>query len=237
MGPPAQWPNKYRGLLVPNPKDISEWNRVLSLIDGAVEKHKLPSVSFIAESGPDPFKILVSTMISLRTKDEVTLPASLRLFKEASTPKEMINLSIDQIANLIFPAGFYKTKADNIKKTCIRLVEVHGGEVPSSRDELMALPGVGTKTASLTLSLGFGIDAICVDTHVHRIVNRLDWIRTDSPEKSEKALEQILPREHWIGINELLIHFGQQICKPQSPHCSRCPLDSECPRIGVVRRR
>lgn len=214
-----------------------DWDRLFALMDDSVEKVILPSVSFIAEKGPDPYKILVSTMISLRTKDEVTLPASLRLFEAADTPEKMSALAEEVIAGKIYPAGFYKTKAKSIKEASRLLMTKHRGQVPPDRDELMALPGVGTKTASLTLSLGFGIDAICVDTHVHRIVNRLGWVKTDTPEKSEKALEKVLPRRLWIPVNELLIHFGQQICRPQSPFCSRCPLEGECPKNGVERSR
>ena len=214
-----------------------DWDRLFALIDGAVEKIVLPSVSFIAQEGPQPFKILISTMISLRTKDEVTLPASLRLFEVADTPEKMAALPEEAIAARIYPAGFYKTKAKNIREASRILISQHNGHVPPDRESLMALPGVGTKTASLTLSLGFGIDAICVDTHVHRIVNRLGWIKTDAPEKTETALEGVLPRRFWIPINEQLIHFGQQICRPQSPFCSRCPLKPECPQIGVKRHR
>lgn len=214
-----------------------DWDRLFDLIDGSVEKIILPSVSFIANEGPHPFKILISTMISLRTKDEVTLPASLRLFERADTPEKMAVLPEEVIADKIYPAGFYKTKAKNIRKASQILLSQHGGQVPSDRQALLALPGVGTKTASLTLSLGFGIDAICVDTHVHRVVNRLGWVNTQSPEKSEAALEEVLPRRFWIPINERLIHFGQQICRPQSPFCSRCPLEPECPQKGVERHR
>ena len=222
---------------MPAPKTEKEWKTVFDTIEASVTRVVLPSVSFIAEEGPDPFKILVSTMISLRTKDEVTLAASHRLFAVADTPEKMAALEEQSIAEIIYPAGFYKTKATNIKEASRIIAHRYHGMVPPDREALMDLPGVGTKTASLTLSLGFGIDAICVDTHVHRIVNRLGWIDTDTPEKSEKALEQVLPRNYWIPVNELLIHFGQQICRPQSPFCSRCPLTTECPRIGVGRTR
>ena len=222
---------------MPAPKNEKEWKAVFDTIEAAITRVVLPSVSFIAEEGPDPFKILVSTMISLRTKDDVTLAASHRLFAAADTPEKMAALEEETIAQTIYPAGFYKTKAKNIKEASRIIAHRYHGMVPPDREALMDLPGVGTKTASLTLSLGFGIDAICVDTHVHRIVNRLGWIDTDTPEKSEKALEQVLPQNYWIPVNELLIHFGQQICRPQSPFCSRCPLSAECPRIGVGRTR
>ena len=214
-----------------------EWDRIIRTIEGSVERVVLPSVSFIAEDGPAPFRILISTMISLRTKDEVTLPASLRLFKRADTPETMVKLSADEIEKLIYPAGFYKTKAQNILKTSRIIIKEFGGRVPGQREKLMSLPGVGLKTANLVLSLGFQIDAICVDTHVHRIANRLGWVETKSPDDTEKELSRVLPVKHWIPINELLIFFGQQICRPQSPFCSRCPLRLKCPRCGVTRSR
>ncbi|MDR1893920.1 MAG: endonuclease III [Spirochaetales bacterium] len=236
-----------------SPPGSRNWESCFKAIDGAVEKTVLPSVSFIAgeNSGvtfpktevlgkpqdSSAFRILVSTMISLRTKDEVTLPASLRLFARASGPEEMAGLTEDEIAKLIFPAGFYRTKAANILKASQILLARHGGQVPPRREDLLALPGVGPKTASLVLSLAFGIPAICVDTHVHRVSNRLGWINTKTPPDSEAALMEILPQEHWISLNERLIFFGQQICTPLSPHCSRCPLGPDCPRIGVGRSR
>lgn len=197
----------------------------------------MPSVSQIAEKLRDPFKVLISTMISLRTKDEVTLPAAGRLFSRAETPEQLRRLSEKEIAELIYPAGFYKTKAGNIKKTADILCREYGGSVPDSEESLLALPGVGRKTANLVLNLGFGIDAICVDTHVHRISNRLGLVSTKTPEETEQGLMKVLPKKYWIEINELLVKFGQQICTPQSPRCSRCTLVEMCPRIGVVRSR
>jgi len=163
-------------------------------------------------------------MISLRTKDEVTLAASRRLFALASTPDEIRKLPQAEIARLIFPAGFYRTKAAQIRQVAGLLVDRHGGEVPTTLAELTALPGVGPKTANLVLGLGFGTPAICVDTHVHRICNRVGWVETTTPEKTEAALQKVLPRAHWIELNGLFVAFGRQICTPQSPRCSRCPI-------------
>lgn len=219
------------------PATKRDWESQFARIDEAVEKIVLPSVSAIAEDGSNPFKILISTMISLRTKDDVTLSSSLRLFEEASTPEEIMTLTHEEIEKLIYPAGFYKIKAKSILEVCSILLKKWEGKVPDDKEALMALPGVGTKTANLTLGLGFGIDAICVDTHVHRIANRLGWIESPTPEKSEKALEKVLPRKLWIPINELMVHFGQQICKPVSPFCSQCPMSKNCPKIGVDRSR
>ena len=187
--------------------------------------------------GDRAYRVLVSTMISLRTKDEVTLPASNRLLAEAATPLELSQLPEHRIAALIYPAGFYRTKAGNLRAVGKELVSRFGGTVPSTLDELTSLPGVGRKTANLVLSVGLGIDAICVDTHVHRIANRIGWVATTKPEQTEYALMDILPRKYWIPINELLVGFGQQTCTPISPHCSRCPVLGECNRVGVSRSR
>jgi endonuclease-3 len=184
-----------------------------------------------------PYRVLVSTVISLRTKDEVTLPASERLLSAAPTVEHLAELREDRIARLIYPAGFYRMKARNLRACADLIRKHHNGVVPRSVEELTELPGVGRKTANLVLGIGYGIDAICVDTHVHRIANRLGWIETRTPERSEQALMRILPRRFWIPVNELLVGFGQQVCKPVSPLCSRCPLENECPKVDVAHRR
>ena len=176
-------------------------------------------------------------MISLRTKDAVTAQASARLFAVAATPGAVVGLAEARIAKLIFPAGFYNTKAKQIRAIARRVAADHHGEVPGDREALLALPGVGRKTANLVLGLGFGIPAICVDTHVHRISNRLGLVNTRTPEQTEHALESLLPQRSWIDINDLLVTFGQQVCHPTSPRCSTCPLAARCPRLGVTRSR
>jgi endonuclease-3 len=198
---------------------------------------EVPSVSRIAREHHDPFRVLISTIISLRTKDDVTLAATERLFAEAATPQQMATLEPERIGELIYPAGFYKTKGKNIAEVCRILIDEHRGRVPDSLEELLELPGVGRKTANLVLGLGFAIPSICVDTHVHRIANRLGWIETKTPEQTEFALMEILPRDLWIPINEILVRFGQRTCTPTSPWCSRCPVAAACPRIGVGRSR
>jgi endonuclease-3 len=198
---------------------------------------RLPSVSEVAERKPDPFHILVSTMISLRTKDEVTSASSKRLLTRASDPKKMAKLSETEIAKLIYPAGFYNTKARNLKSAANTLVSHYDGRVPEDMEKLLELPGVGRKTANLVRNLGYGLDGICVDTHVHRITNRLGWVQTKTPQQTESALEKILPQKYWIPINELLVRFGQTLCNPLSPICSRCPIYEHCLRIGVNRSR
>ena len=192
---------------------------------------------FVRHNGPDPFRILISCVISLRTKDEVTYPATQRLFARASTPATMAILTERIIAKAIYPAGFYRTKAKQIRAISKLLRDRHGGRVPDTIEALLELPGVGRKTANLTVTLGFGKPGICVDTHVHRIVNRLGWVATTSPDETEAALRAILPKRWWIPINETLVRHGQQVCKPLSPVCSACPIERRCGRIGVGRRR
>ena len=189
----------------------------------------IPAVSYVAITQNDPYCVLISTILSLRTKDDVTLQASVRLFNVASNPAEMLKLSPDQIEKLIFPTGFYKTKAQRILEISQILMDKYGGKVPSTVEELLALPGVGIKTANLTLNLGFGIDAICVDCHVHQISNRMGWIKTSTPEESEKV--------YWIPLNELLVSYGQEVCTSVSPKCSMCPENESCPKVGVTRSR
>jgi endonuclease-3 len=196
-----------------------------------------PSVTEVARKTRSPFKVLVSTVISARTKDEVTGPASRRLFDLAETPEEMAELPAPKISEAIYPAGFYNTKGRSIKEMSEKLVRDFDSEVPRNIDELLTLPGVGRKTANLVLTQGFGIDAICVDTHVHRIVNRLGVIDSKDPAGSEYALREILPREHWIEINDLLVSFGKKICRPISPFCSRCLITEDCGRAGVESSR
>jgi endonuclease-3 len=213
------------------------WDIIIKKITASLAGKAVPSVSRVAYENPDPFRVLVSTMISLRTKDEVTMGASARLLSRAPSPKELTELTESEIGKLIYPAGFYKTKAKYLVETGQILVTRHSGTVPDNMDGLLALPGVGRKTANLVLNLGFGIPAICVDTHVHRISNRTGWVSTKNPEGTELALMEILPKVFWIPINELLVRFGQNVCTPTSPWCSACPIYGCCDRVGVERHR
>jgi endonuclease-3 len=192
---------------------------------------------FVTENGADPYRILVSCILSLRTKDEVTYPATARLFAMASGPEAMLKLTPATIAKTIYPVGFYRTKAKQIRAISRILLSEHDGRVPDTIDALLRLPGVGRKTANLTVTLGFGKPGICVDTHVHRIANRLGWVVTRTPDETEAALRRVLPKRWWIPVNETLVRHGQQVCKPISPICSACPVERRCPRIGVGRTR
>lgn len=198
---------------------------------------RVTTLTEVEKERRSPFHLLVACIISLRTKDEVTGEASARLFRLADTPADLGKLRKEEIEAAIYPAGFYRNKAGQLKTIGGILEEKYGGEVPADLESLLALPGVGRKTANLVLGLGFGIPAICVDTHVHRIPNRLGMVSTSTPDQSERALEKLLPKNCWIDINDLLVTFGQNCCKPISPLCSSCPLDDLCERIGVERHR
>jgi endonuclease-3 len=185
----------------------------------------------------DPYEVLVGTLISLRTRDEVTVPATRRLLKIAPHPAALEGLRPRSIERAIYPACFYHTKARSLRAIARILRVQHGGNVPGTMDELLALPGVGRKTANLVLLLGFGIPALCVDTHVHRISNRLGFVAGRNPEATEASLRERLPQRYWWIYNELLVSFGKSICTPLSPRCSICPVSQDCPRIGVTRSR
>ena len=195
------------------------------------------SDAIIAEYGRDPYLILISCLLSLRAKDSMSFPVSCQLFKQARTPEQMVALSQQQIEKIIYSVGFYRQKAKQLCEVSKALIDQFGGVVPRTLEELLTLPGVGRKTANLVLGMAFGVPAICVDIHVHRISNRLGLIKTKTPEETEVALEKIIPREYWIEYNKLLVMWGQNICLPTSPLCSRCAIADLCPRIGVTRSR
>jgi len=199
---------------------------------------KDPSVNTVAEHySRSPWAVLVSTIISLRTKDEVTLAASERLLEKAKNPAELSALRQEKIEKLIYPAGFYRNKAASLKKIADILLEDYKGKVPSSMEELLALPGVGRKTANLVLNEAFDLDAICVDIHVHRISNRCGWLSSKNPEETEMILREILPKKFWKRINRLLVLYGQKLCRPVSPFCSQCVIKKFCSRRDVKSTR
>ncbi|HEX7125806.1 MAG TPA: endonuclease III [Thermodesulfobacteriota bacterium] len=214
-----------------------EATAALRVLRAASAAWDVPSVSFVAENSGSPFQILIATVLSLRTQDSTTIHAARRLFALASDPRAMLALDEATIAKAIYPVGFYRQKAGQIREICRILLERYGGEVPRDLDALLELPGVGRKTANLVVSLGYGLPGICVDTHVHRITNRWGYVETRTPEETEKALRAKLPRPYWIEINRLLVQFGQGICRPISPRCSTCPVARWCRRVGVTRAR
>jgi endonuclease-3 len=185
----------------------------------------------------DPFRVLISCIISLRTKEAVTAAASARLFTVAADSNVLAKLSVARISRLIYPAGFYRVKARIISLISRRIAHEFGGKVPSTLPELLSFKGVGRKTANLVLGVGFGIPAICVDTHVHRISNRLGWLVSVKPEETEVTLMRIFPRHYWIKLNDVLVAFGQNVCAPVSPFCSRCAVNRYCGKVGVIKSR
>lgn len=217
-----------------NAADIHE---VMAILCEEVRQWPSPAVTIVSQREGNPFKVLISCLLSLRTQDTTTGPASERLFSIADTPAAMLGLSEETIQQAIYPVGFYRNKARNIIDICRDLTERYHGTVPDRIDELLKLKGVGRKTANLVVTLGFGKPGICVDTHVHRICNRLGYVSTRTPEETEYALREKLPAEYWLRINDLLVTYGQNLCRPLSPHCSICRLNRYCERRGVDRCR
>jgi endonuclease III len=222
---------------IPGPITRSSIGRVLRILRKAAAGWNAPVLTLMAAERRDPFLTLIGCILSLRTKDQATAVAAPRLFARAHTPSKMLELSQADIEKLIYPVGFYHTKARVILQICRDLLGRFAGNVPDRIDDLLTLNGVGRKTANLVVTEAFRKPGICVDTHVHRISNRWGLIKTLTPEKSEIALREVLPRRYWIEYNSLLVAFGQTICQPVSPWCLRCPVSHLCPRIGVVRSR
>lgn len=211
-------------------------NRIIDILKDIYPSLNEPIVTMVSKEG-DPFFVLISTVLSLRTKDQTTREATQRLLAKARTPKEMLQLTQQQIAELIYPVGFYNVKSKNILRICRILIDKYDSKVPSKLEELLSLPNVGRKTANLVLSKGFNIMAICVDIHVHRVSNRLGLVSTKTPIQTEFALMEVLPKQYWIDYNDLIVSFGQSICTPISPHCSICKLKTYCSKIGVKHSR
>lgn len=214
--------------------DIHE---AIEILEDAVRNWTTPAVTIVSQREGDPFKVLISCILSLRTQDRTTGPASERLFALADTPQKMVRLSPEVIEEAIYPVGFYRTKAVNILGICKTLLQDYQGQVPDDLDELLKIKGVGRKTANLVITLGFGKPGICVDTHVHRICNRWGYVSTKKPEETEFALRKKLPRKYWLRINDLLVTYGQNQCTPVSPKCSTCRLSGFCDRVGVGKFR
>lgn len=201
---------------------------ILEILKREYEKWNPPIVTEIARETRDPFRVLVSTVLSSRTKDAVTRKAAERLFERAVTPSNIEKLPPREIEKLIYPVGFFHTKARRIPELARLLIDKYGGKVPDSLDELLKLPGVGRKTANLVITIGFGKPGICVDTHVHRISNRFGYVNTKNPTETEFSLRKKLPEKWWILYNDLLVTLGQNVCFPRSPNCSACPINKLC---------
>jgi endonuclease III len=205
-------------------------HQVVRILKREIRQWPVPAIGKYVET---PFTVLISCILSLRTQDRTTLAASDRLFAIAAEPKAMLAVPLDRIEEAIYPVSFYRTKARTIHTICKQLLSEHGGRVPSDMEALLRLHGVGRKTANIVVTLGFRKPGIAVDTHVHRISNRLGYVRTRTPEKTEMALRRKLPSRYWIVFNDLLVAYGQNLCKPISPHCSKCRIAAYCKRVGV----
>ncbi|MGH7410218.1 MAG: endonuclease III domain-containing protein [Candidatus Methylomirabilis sp.] len=212
-------------------------DRVLQLIRHAISAWEPPALNKIAEESRDPFRVLISCILSQQTKDHVTEAASARLYRLADRPETLLALSERRIARAIYPVSFYRVKARAIREVCRALLSRFAGRVPDSLEPLLSLNGVGRKTANLVLTVGYRKSGICVDTHVHRISNRWGYVSTKTPDQTEMALRRKLPKRHWISYNDLLVPFGQHLCRPISPFCSRCPVERWCARVGVTTHR
>ena len=218
----------------------SDWNRIFQALNSwrLKESQQDPSVSTVAELySNDPWAVLVSTILSLRTKDEVTLETSKCLLEKAPTPEKLNTMKEKDVAALAYPAGFYRTKAASLKKIAKILIDQYSGKVPADMENLLALPGVGRKTANLVLIEAFGKPGVCVDIHVHRITNRCGWLVSKTPDETEMILRKILPEKYWKSINAMLVLYGQKLCRPVSPFCSCCVIKKFCRQIGVERSR
>ena len=226
-----------KGQNTPPPVTHDSIGEVLRILRKEMANWNAPVMTLKVAERRDPFRTLIGCLLSLRTRDQATAIAAPRLFERANTPARMLELSQSEIEELIHGVGFYHGKARIIRGVCRDLLDRFAGKVPDRIDDLLTLNGVGRKTANLVVTQAFGKPGICVDTHVHRISNRWGLIKTRTPEKSEMALREVLPRQYWIEYNLILVAFGQTICQPVSPWCSRCPVNHLCPRIGVVRSR
>jgi endonuclease-3 len=209
-------------------------HQVVRILEKEIKQWPVPA---LAKYVATPFTVLISCILSLRTQDKTTLAASDRLFAIATTPESTLATPVRKIERAIYPVSFYRVKARTIHEICRQLISRFGGEVPSDLEELLSLPGVGRKTANIVVTLGFRKPGIAVDTHVHRISNRLGYVRTRTPDKTELALRRKLPSKYWIVFNDLLVTYGQNLCKPISPHCSTCSIAAYCRRIGVKTSR
>ncbi len=210
--------------------------RIIKILAKRYPSHDKTTLNRMRDN-PDAFKILISCLLSLRTQDKNTEIASKRLFAVATTPKKILALSNKKLEELIFSSGHYKKKTRTLKHVSKTLIEQFNNKVPDTKEELLSIKGIGPKTANIVLAFAFGKDALPIDTHCHRIPNRLGWVKTKKPEETEKKLEKLLPREYWKDFNAIFVQFGKDICVPISPKCSICPIERYCPKIGVTKHR
>ncbi len=213
--------------------DDRQIDAVVRILKKEVKQWKVPIVGVVAEKTRDPFQILISCVLSLRTQDGTTAAASKRLFAVARAPETLAKLPVRKIEKLIYPVGFYRVKAKNVREISRRLMADFDSRVPDTIEELLTLPGVGRKTANLVVTIGYDKYGICVDTHVHRITNRWGYVETATPEKTEFALREKLPKKHWKVINDLLVTYGQNLCRPIGPKCGECRIYDYCDRVGL----
>ncbi|MBA3751397.1 endonuclease III [Candidatus Dependentiae bacterium] len=211
---------------------------MLTILEKATSGMQKPMVSALEDLyGKDPFLILISCLLSLRAQDKVTFGICRKLFELARSPEELVKIPLSSLEELLHPLGFYRKKSHTIVSVSLELINRFNSRVPSTEKELLSLKGVGRKTANLVLGEGFGVPVICVDTHVHRISNRLGWVKTENPDQTEKELMKVVPQQYWLSVNYLLVMWGQNVCTPLSPWVTRCALKSLCPKIGVKKFR
>ncbi len=210
--------------------------KVMKILAGNFKPDRMTTLNRMRKN-PDAFKILISCLLSLRTQDKNTEKASGRLFAIAQTPKQILNLPVKKLEKLIFSSGHYKKKARTLKHVSRVLIEKYNGKVPDKKEELLSIKGIGPKTANIVLAFAYGKNVLPIDTHCHRIPNRLGWVKTKKPEQTEKELEKILPKRYWKDFNAIFVQFGKTICVPVSPKCSVCPVNRHCPKIGVDKHR
>ena len=211
--------------------------KIIRILRKYVQNLPVPIVELIEAQTKDPFKVLITTILSARTKDETTTRVVLKLFKKIKKLEDLDKYTVKEIEKLIYPVGFYKNKAKYLKELPKKIEELFEGKIPSTIDELIKLPGVGRKTANLVVAVAFQKPAICVDVHVHRITNRLGYVKTKTPLETEMKLREILPKKHWMTYNTYMVAFGQHTCRPISPKCSQCPIEKYCEKIGVKTKR
>jgi len=210
--------------------------KIMSLLNKAYPSNEKTTLNRMRKK-PDPYKVLISCLLSLRSRDETTEKVSEELYKYAETPQEMLDIPLEKLKKIIFQTGHYNKKAQTLKHVSKELIEKFNSKVPKTKDELLSIKGIGPKTANIVLAFAYQQQVLPIDTHCHRIPNRLGWVKTKTPEQTEKELEKILPKKYWNEFNAIFVQFGREICQPISPHCTKCPINGYCPKINVEKFR